>query len=91
MTRIKLIVGLGNPGTEYQDTRHNAGFWLVDELAWRWKAPLNEEKKFFGHAVRARAAGGEVWLLKPKTFMNRSDQAVQALAAFYKIAPQEIS
>ncbi|MCP2039709.1 PTH1 family peptidyl-tRNA hydrolase [Neisseria sp. HSC-16F19] len=90
MTHIKLIVGLGNPGAEYEDTRHNAGFWLVDELAWRWKAPLNEEKKFFGQVARARVAGGEVWLLKPQTFMNRSGQAVQALAAFYKIAPQEI-
>ena len=90
MNRIKLIVGLGNPGPEYADTRHNAGFWLVDELAWLWKAPLREEKKFFGEVARAARPEGEVWLLKPNTYMNRSGQAVQALAGFYKILPQEI-
>ena len=90
MNRIKLIVGLGNPGPEYADTRHNAGFWLVDELAWLWKATLREEKKFFGEVARAARPEGEVWLLKPNTYMNRSGQAVQALAGFYKILPQEI-
>lgn len=91
MNTIKLVVGLGNPGTEYADTRHNAGFWLLDELAWQWKAAFKEEKKFFGDTARAKLpAGGEVWLLKPNTYMNRSGQAVQALAQFYKIAPQEI-
>lgn len=90
MNVIKLVAGLGNPGPEYADTRHNAGFWLVDELAWQWKANFKEEKKFFGQTARAKLAGGEVWLLKPNTYMNRSGQAVQALAQFYKIAPQEI-
>lgn len=90
MPPIKLIVGLGNPGPEYADTRHNAGFWLLDELAWQWKAALKEEKKFFGTSARAKLPGGEVWLLKPNTYMNRSGQAVQAVAQFYKIAPQEI-
>lgn len=90
MNVIKLVVGLGNPGPEYADTRHNAGFWLADELAWQWKAAFKEEKKFFGKTARAKLPGGEVWLLKPNTYMNRSGQAVQALAQFYKIAPQEI-
>ncbi|EGY52669.1 aminoacyl-tRNA hydrolase [Neisseria shayeganii] len=90
MNVIKLVVGLGNPGPEYADTRHNAGFWLADELAWQWKAAFKEEKKFFGETARAKLPDGEVWLLKPNTYMNRSGQAVQALAQFYKIAPQEI-
>ncbi|MDO4693639.1 MAG: aminoacyl-tRNA hydrolase [Eikenella sp.] len=90
MNVIKLVAGLGNPGPEYADTRHNAGFWLVDELAWRWRVALHEEKKFFGQVARAALPGGDVWLLKPNTYMNRSGQAVQALAQFYKIAPQEI-
>lgn len=87
---IKLIVGLGNPGPEYKDTRHNAGFWFIDELAWAWKATLKEEKKFFGEAARVARPEGDVWLLKPNTFMNRSGQSVAALALFYKIKPEEI-
>ncbi|MGO3860014.1 MAG: aminoacyl-tRNA hydrolase [Neisseriaceae bacterium] len=90
MSQIKLIVGLGNPGPEYAQTRHNAGFWLVDELAYQWQARFKEEKKFFGEAVRASLPTGDVWLLKPNTFMNRSGQSVLALASFYKILPQEI-
>lgn len=87
---IKLLVGLGNPGAEYAETRHNAGFWLVDELAWLWKAQLRDEKKFFGAVARVPQTDGDLWLLKPSTYMNRSGQAVQALTAFYKIKPQEI-
>lgn len=87
---IKLLVGLGNPGAEYAETRHNAGFWLVDELAWLWKAQLRDEKKFFGAIARVPQTDGDLWLLKPSTYMNRSGQAVQALTAFYKIKPQEI-
>ncbi|MDO4906776.1 aminoacyl-tRNA hydrolase [Neisseria sp.] len=90
MPQIKLIVGLGNPGAEYAQTRHNAGFWFIDELAWAWKAVLKEEKKFFGETARAARPEGDVWLLKPNTFMNRSGQAVAALASFYKIKPEEI-
>ncbi|MDO5639060.1 MAG: aminoacyl-tRNA hydrolase [Neisseria sp.] len=90
MAAIKLIVGLGNPGKEYEQTRHNAGFWFVDELAWAWKATLKDEKKFFGEAARVARPEGDVWLLKPTTFMNRSGQAVAALAQFYKIKPAEI-
>lgn len=90
MSEIKLIVGLGNPGAEYAHTRHNAGFWLIDELAWAWNARLKEEKKFFGEVARVTRPEGEIWLLKPNTFMNRSGQAVAALASFYKIRPEEI-
>ncbi|OAM26391.1 MULTISPECIES: aminoacyl-tRNA hydrolase [Eikenella] len=87
---IKLIVGLGNPGPEYDDTRHNAGFWLLDELAHKWQARWQDDKKFFGHSARSVQPEGEIRLLKPQTYMNRSGQSVQALAAFYKIKPQEI-
>lgn len=87
---IKLIVGLGNPSKEYEQTRHNAGFWFIDELAWQWKAALKEDKKYFGEVARVRYADEEVWLLKPNTFMNLSGKAVGALAQFYKIKPEEI-
>ncbi|MDU1535460.1 MAG: aminoacyl-tRNA hydrolase, partial [Neisseria sp.] len=88
--KIKMIVGLGNPGGEYEQTRHNAGFWFLDELAWQWKVSFKEEKKFFGEVARANLPDGDVWLLKPMTFMNRSGQSVAALAQFYKIKPEEI-
>ena len=91
MSGIRLVVGLGNPGAEYEKTRHNAGFWLVDELAWKYKAALRAESKFFGEAARVQLpAGGDIWLLKPMTFMNLSGQAVAALAKFYKITPEQI-
>ncbi len=88
--KIKMIVGLGNPGSEYEQTRHNAGFWFIDELAWQYKATLKEEKKFFGSVARISISGSDLWFLKPSTFMNRSGQAVAALAQFYKIKPEEI-
>ncbi|QMT30691.1 aminoacyl-tRNA hydrolase [Alysiella filiformis] len=88
--KIKMIVGLGNIGTEYEHTRHNAGFWLIDELAWQWKVNLREEKKFHGEVARASHSGSDIWLLKPHTYMNLSGQAVSALAQFYKIQPNEI-
>jgi PTH1 family peptidyl-tRNA hydrolase len=87
---IKLLVGLGNPGPEYDGTRHNAGFWWVDAAAQELGARLATDKAFFGLAGRASAAAGPVWLLQPQTFMNASGRAVAALARFYKIAPQEI-
>ena len=86
MNSPRLIVGLGNPGPEYEATRHNVGFWFVDQLADKLKASLAPQAKFFGKAARV----GETWLLQPTTFMNRSGQAVAALANFYKIAPAEI-
>lgn len=90
MSGIRLIVGLGNPGREYETTRHNAGFWWVERIAATRGATLNAEKKFHGLAARTHLAGQEVWLLEPQTFMNRSGQAVGALAGFYKILPEEI-
>lgn len=84
---IRLIVGLGNPGPEYEQTRHNAGFWVVDNLA---GSGLSREARFNALAAKTRIAGNEVWLLEPQTYMNRSGQAVGALARFYKIAPDEV-
>jgi peptidyl-tRNA hydrolase, PTH1 family len=83
---IKLVVGLGNPGREYEHTRHNAGFWLLDALAARAGANFAKEAKFHGNVAKA----GGIWLLKPETFMNRSGQAVSALARFYQIEPAQI-
>ena len=87
---IQLIVGLGTPGAEYEQTRHNAGFWFVDEVARSAGATFRNESKFHGEACKARVDGHEVWLLKPKTYMNRSGQAVAALARFYKIPLEQI-
>ena len=87
---IRLIVGLGNPGSEYENTRHNAGAWLLQEIARSYGAQLKPEKKFHGLSGKARIKGQEVFLLFPTTFMNLSGQAVQALANFYKIPVNEI-
>ncbi len=87
---IKLFVGLGNPGSEYEATRHNAGFWWVDALAHDWKLSLLPERGFHGLAARANVVGQSVWLLEPQTFMNLSGKSVAALARFFKIAPEEI-
>lgn len=90
MNEIKLIVGLGNPGREYESTRHNAGFLWVDELARTHQLAFKAEHKFHGLAARGALHGREIFLLKPHTFMNGSGRAVAALAQFYKIAPQHI-
>ncbi|MCB1734105.1 MAG: aminoacyl-tRNA hydrolase [Gammaproteobacteria bacterium] len=87
---VALIVGLGNPGPKYDQTRHNAGFWFLDEVASRLGVVLRADGKFFGAVGKAVVAGRDVWLLKPDTFMNRSGQAIGALARFYKIAPEAI-
>lgn len=87
---IKLFVGLGNPGAEYEATRHNAGFWFVDELSRSLRAPLQLERGYFGLMARTIVEGHTVWLLEPQTFMNKSGQAVATLARFFKILPQEI-
>lgn len=91
---IQLIVGLGNPGPEYIDTRHNAGFWWVNEAAHRLKARLLADKAYFGDVARVNAplpgVAGPVWLLQPQTFMNLSGKSVGALARFFKIAPEAI-
>ncbi len=87
---IRLIVGLGNPGAKYEATRHNAGFWFVDEIARQQGVLFRSESKFFGEACRVSIDGNAVWLLKPTTFMNRSGQSVAAIAKFYKIPVNEI-
>ncbi|MDH2918614.1 MAG: aminoacyl-tRNA hydrolase [Sideroxydans sp.] len=90
MTAIRLIVGLGNPGREYETTRHNVGFVWVDELAREQKMHFNIDSKFHGLSARGKVGDDELWLLKPQTFMNLSGRAVGALAQFYKISPAEI-
>jgi len=87
---IRLIVGLGNPGPEYAATRHNAGFWFVDEVAARLRTALSPERGYFGLAARTNVDGNPVWLLKPTTYMNLSGKSVAALARFFKIEPAEI-
>jgi peptidyl-tRNA hydrolase, PTH1 family len=87
---IRLIVGLGNPGPEYEQTRHNAGFWLVDNLAQAQGRSLSRESRFQALAGKTMIAGKEVWLLEPQTFMNRSGLSVGGLARFYKIAAEEV-
>ncbi|WP_067520460.1 aminoacyl-tRNA hydrolase [Endozoicomonas ascidiicola] len=87
---VRLVVGLGNPGSQYEDTRHNAGFWYVEQLARSCGVVLQPEKKFFGETARVQIGGQEVRLLNPSTFMNRSGQAVGAMATFFKIPPESI-
>ena len=86
-TDIRLVAGLGNPGREYAQTRHNAGFWLVDELARRQGGAWRMEPRFNAELARTRIAGSEVWLLKPMAYMNRSGGVTAAVANFYKIPP----
>lgn len=90
MTAIKLIVGLGNPGSEYRGTRHNAGADFVEELARQCQTSLQAESKFFGLAGRVTLSGHDLRLLIPTTFMNRSGQSVAAMAQFFKMKPEEI-
>ena len=82
---IKLFVGLGNPGAEYEATRHNAGFWWIEALSRELKAPLSFDKSYFGQVARTTVHGQTVWLLTPQTFMNLSGKSVAALARFFKI------
>ncbi|MBX3601932.1 MAG: aminoacyl-tRNA hydrolase [Rubrivivax sp.] len=87
---IRLFVGLGNPGPEYEATRHNAGFWWLEALAAKLGARLQPERAYQALAARVNLAQGPVWLLEPMTFMNRSGVSVAGLARFYKIAPEQI-
>ena len=87
---LKLIVGLGNPGPEYARTRHNAGFWLVDELARRTGGTFRNDSRHKGELAKVQIAGTEVWLLKPMTFMNLSGGPTQSVANFYKIPVESI-
>ena len=87
---IQLIVGLGNIGQEYAQTRHNAGWWMLDELAATWGASFREDKKYYAEVAKANTPNGEVWLMKPSTYMNKSGQAVGALANFFKIPVSDL-
>lgn len=87
---LRLIVGLGNPGAEYTETRHNAGFWFCERLARELGVSFSRESRYHGLVAKCRLAGTDFWLLQPQTFMNRSGQSVQALAHFYRIAPAEM-
>ena len=87
---IKLIVGLGNPGKKYENTRHNAGFWLVERVAAQHRLTLRKEARFHALAGKLETASGAAWLLLPQTWMNESGSAVCALAQFHKIATEEI-
>jgi len=90
MSCISLIVGLGNPGEEYQGTRHNAGVWLVERLAAIRGQTFQKEKKFFGRCARIVIDGIDVRVLLPTTYMNRSGQAVAAMASYFQIPVDEI-
>ncbi len=85
-----MMVGLGNPGAEYDGTRHNAGFWFIDEVARQLKVTLTPDRSYFGLVARVNLPGGPLWLLEPMTFMNLSGKSVAPLARFFKIAPEEI-
>ncbi len=87
---IRLIVGLGNPGREYERTRHNAGFWWVDAIADRKRASWKKESKFSGWVTRIEEGGRDFWMLKPSTYMNESGRSVAAFLRFYRIEPGEM-
>jgi len=87
---IRLIVGLGNPGPQYEDTRHNAGFWFADRVAAAAGGSFRAESKFHGMTCRISVGGAEVRLLKPTTYMNHSGQSVAALVRYFDIAPEQI-
>lgn len=90
MALFKLIVGLGNPGREYSNTRHNAGFWFVDKLATKYKTTFTLENKFSAELARFKYKDEDIFLLKPQTYMNLSGKSVQSLASFYRIEPAQI-
>jgi PTH1 family peptidyl-tRNA hydrolase len=87
---LKLIVGLGNPGRKYQHTRHNAGWWWVDELAERYRGSWHVESREHQEQTRIQIEGSELWLLKPTSFMNNSGGPTAAMAKFYRVAPSEM-
>lgn len=87
---IKLIVGLGNPGAKYDQTRHNAGFWFLDELARQYQGNFRSEKKLSANVCKVNIDAQPIWLQKPQTFMNLSGRAVQQISTFYKFKPGQI-
>jgi PTH1 family peptidyl-tRNA hydrolase len=89
MASLRLIVGLGNPGAEYERTRHNAGFWFLDALAQACGARLLRDSRHGAETAKASVDGAQVWLARPTSFMNRSGLPVTGLMAYYKIPPEE--
>jgi PTH1 family peptidyl-tRNA hydrolase len=87
---LKLIVGLGNPGREYARTRHNAGWWFVDELAGRYKGSWRAEAREHTELARIQLENADVWLLKPTSYMNNSGGPIASVAKFYRVSPPEI-
>ena len=87
---IRLLVGLGNPGPEYEATRHNAGFWWIDTVARRLGAHLSADKAYHGLVARVNRPAGPIWLIEPQTYVNLSGKSVAPLARFFRIAPEEI-
>ncbi len=87
---LKVIVGLGNPGSKYSETRHNAGFWFVEEVARKYSAVFHQEKKFHGEVAKVSVDGTGIWLLKPNTFMNGSGLSVKSLLSFYRITAEQL-
>lgn len=90
MSDLRLIVGLGNPGTEHLRTRHNAGFWFVDALAKQRDARFGSDSKLHGETAKIVIDNAPIWLLKPTTFMNRSGQSIAAALRYWKIEPEEM-
>lgn len=86
----QLIVGLGNPGSKYEQTRHNVGFMAIDKLAKVWQVSLSENRKFQGFFGEGLAGSSKIRLLKPTTFMNNSGQAIRAVVDWYKIPPEAV-
>jgi PTH1 family peptidyl-tRNA hydrolase len=87
---FKLIVGLGNPGTKHEKDRHNAGFWLLDEIARLYQGNWQDDSKFYGQIAKIKLGAEDTYLLKPSTFMNRSGQVVAAISRFHKINPDSM-
>jgi peptidyl-tRNA hydrolase, PTH1 family len=87
---LQLVVGLGNPGVEHEDTRHNAGFWFIDELADRHDGSLKPERRYNAEVGRATIAGTPLWLMKPMGFMNRSGQSVRAFCEYFQVASDRV-
>ena len=87
---LKVIVGLGNPGPKYTETRHNAGFWFVEEVARKYGVTFRQEKKLYGEVAKVNVQGGDIWLLQPDTFMNRSGLATNSLLSFYRISAEQL-
>ena len=87
---LKVIAGLGNPGPKYAETRHNAGFWFIEEVARKYSASFRPDKKFHGELAKISLEGKDIWLLKPDTFMNRSGFSVKSLLSFYRVTADQL-